>query len=402
MLRNDKMIGDTTIQPHSNKNAKTADSTESSPSEGIVCAPVVIPTLNRHVCLKRLIESLAANSWAKYTDLYIGLDYPPTEKYVEGWEKTKQYLHEGDFSAFKSFNVIKRHENYGYFKNTDDLRETVYRDYDRHILLADDLEVSPNFLEYIDRCLDHYHDDPDVAIVCGFSYPIDWHVSEGATCLKQNVNASEWGIGFWRDKEAVMRPYIENDVLSQQLPEAARNDLLSRMIYPCLDEYICAASLPKILRKHFCMVRQVCDISMRAYLAVASKYAISPVISKVRQYGFDGSGLYCQRINMASDGNTARTYNYFGQPIDKDNTFSLREDTLHDNAENRRRLNNFDRRSPRETLLARQLAWICRHLSCGIAKTYYTTLFSLWILPARVAGRHIKRTIKTMKSKIKS
>lgn len=41
---------------------------------------------------KRCIESLKNNFYAKYTDLYISVDYPPSEKYVKGYEKVKEYL----------------------------------------------------------------------------------------------------------------------------------------------------------------------------------------------------------------------------------------------------------------------------------------------------------------------
>ena len=42
-------------------------------------APVYIPTLcrDRHFILG--VESLKKNGWAKYTDVYIGLDYPSKE-----------------------------------------------------------------------------------------------------------------------------------------------------------------------------------------------------------------------------------------------------------------------------------------------------------------------------------
>ena len=48
-------------------------------------APVMIPTLCRYEHLKRCIESLQMNSWAKYTDLYIGLDYPAKESHIDGY-----------------------------------------------------------------------------------------------------------------------------------------------------------------------------------------------------------------------------------------------------------------------------------------------------------------------------
>lgn len=370
-----------------------ADNNPASRDRAPLHAPVIIPTLNRHEYLKRLIESLAANSWAGYTDIYIGLDYPPAQKYVEGWKKIRQYLKEGDFKAFRSFNVIERTENFGYFRNTDDLRDTVYRDHDAHILLADDLVVSPDFLEYMHRCLGYYRDDNSVALVCGYSYPVDWIASEGATCILQDFNAAEWGIGLWRDKGRKMTAAIENDILCRRLPEALRHNLFDRMTDVEIDEYIRAACTPAKLRPRFTLMRRVCDISMRAYLTIMSKYAVTPIVSKVRQYGFDGSGIFCPRIDSGINGDVAGTYNYSAQPIDSAEHFTLVEDTLHDCGGNRLRMNAFDYRSRGETRQARRLLWICRHLGIGSAKAYYGALLALWILPER-AFKKIARKVK--------
>lgn len=65
-------------------------------------APILIPTMCRYNHFFRLIESLKVNTWAKYTDIYIGLDYPPSSKYEEGYKQICEYL-DGDFSEFTRF-----------------------------------------------------------------------------------------------------------------------------------------------------------------------------------------------------------------------------------------------------------------------------------------------------------
>ena len=58
----------------------------------MIYAPILITTLNRYECLRRCIESLQKNSWADKTELFISVDYPPTDKYVDGYNKIKKYL----------------------------------------------------------------------------------------------------------------------------------------------------------------------------------------------------------------------------------------------------------------------------------------------------------------------
>ena len=284
-------------------------------------APVIIPTLCRLEHFKRLLESLKRNSWAKYTDVYIGLDYPPSQKYEKGWREINEYLDNGDFTVFHSFKVYKWEENLGVGKNNAKLVDVIYKKYDRFIILEDDIEVSPNFLEYMNKCLDAFERDSDVVAVAGYSYPIDWDVSNDATCMRQNFNASMWGTGFWKSKLQQMDKDIRSGKMLDDVNKVIRSGSYKNMIDACLREYIPAALTP-YRRMHKLMLVPT-DMAVRAYLAVEGKYVISPVISKTRNHGFDGSGVYCQIINSEMNGNTAGSYNYSQQPIDKENTFEL-------------------------------------------------------------------------------
>jgi hypothetical protein len=80
------------------------------------CAPIYIPTLCRSKHFIRLIESLKKNSWAKYTDVYVALDYPSKDSHWEGYNAICEYL-KGDFSEFAGFYVVKRETNYGAGRN---------------------------------------------------------------------------------------------------------------------------------------------------------------------------------------------------------------------------------------------------------------------------------------------
>ena len=69
-------------------------------------APIIIPTLNRIEHLKRCITSLQKNPWAKYTPLIVSVDYPPNERYVEGYKKVCKYLKEEILSIGKNSPYI--------------------------------------------------------------------------------------------------------------------------------------------------------------------------------------------------------------------------------------------------------------------------------------------------------
>lgn len=332
-------------------------------------APILIPTLCRSSHFIRLVESLKRNAWAQYTDLYIALDYSPLEKYQKGRNEIIQYLENRDFSAFKAVHVVKRERNFGAIDNGDSLVQMVFEKYDSLILLPDDIDVSPNFIEYMDKCLDRYENDNEVIAVCGYSYPIDWKVSIGATCLKQNVNCAVWGVGYWKDKYNTILEELKNGDILADFPKVIRNKSYLNMIDACSREYIEAACYK------WCYGRQwmfkMTDIALRAYLAVKGKYAISPVVSKVKNYGFDGSGEFCDFVEETSYGaQTARTYDYVSQPIDDASGFELIEDSLCDTLSNCKLLNSFDYRAPDETLKSRKLLWLSNNIGIWAAKLY--------------------------------
>ena len=103
----------------------------------IGCAPVLIPTLNRYQHIKNCIESLAKNPLAKETELYISVDYPPSEKYEQGYQSVIDYLDSG-VSGFKAVYIYKQEKNLGVFKNADFLRNKAFEKCEGYIVTEDD------------------------------------------------------------------------------------------------------------------------------------------------------------------------------------------------------------------------------------------------------------------------
>ena len=81
---------------------------------------------------------------------------------------------------------------------------------------------------------------------------------------------------------------------------------------------------------------------MRMYMALSEKYVAVPVVSKVRNWGFDGSGVYCPEVIRRNGKQTAYNYDYRSQEIDCDTSYILIEDNLNDVVGNKRILNSFD------------------------------------------------------------
>lgn len=315
-------------------------------SDEIKYAPVIIPTLCRYEHFVRCIESLRRNTWAKHTDVYIGLDYPAKEAHWSGYLKIKEYLG-GEFPEFHSFCVIEHAENVGAGANSNSLVAKCAEEHDRFIYAEDDLEFSPNFLQYMSTALQRYENDPSVAMVVGYSYPLKWKAAPNCTVVKQNFNGSAWGRGFWLSKRERFNKYLSQNGLAKDFSDAYRAKRLDRMIDFAVKDYVSLCGSGWGGKGNF--LNRTSDIAMRIYLAVKDQYAIMPLVSKVRNYGYDGSGLYCQRIEgNESDDYCVDNYAFSRQPIDESDTFELLEDTAFDMKANRDLLNSFDRVSPEE------------------------------------------------------
>lgn len=360
-------------------------------------APVLIPTLCRYKHFRQCIESLSACTGADKTEVYVGLDFPTKESHKRGYEQIKLYLEKQGDMGFKKLHVLERPYNYGVMStpshpsNLRDLVRKARKRYKSYIITEDDNVFSPNFLIYMNACLAKYEDDPRVFMVCGYSYPVPWIASEGATIIKQQCNASLWGAGMWTKKEEEFGHEALGGKMLSMLPKFIHEKRCGKMTDACLSEYVTAACRSWFYKDK--MFQGATDICRRAWLAVADKYAITPVISKSRNLGFDGSGAFCQDIDSDLNGETARTYNYSNQSIDSSYDFALVEDTKDCTEENRRRLNSFDRRTPKETAEARHLLWLCNHTGIWSARLYALLAFPFDFAPRafRKLGRALKR-----------
>lgn len=271
------------------------------------CAPVLIPTLCRHTHLKRCLESLKSNSLAKDTPLYIALDYPFEESHREGYHAINEFL--AGLNGFASITIIRRSENYGAVKNTDEARKILFEKYDRFILSEDDNEFAPNFLEYINEGLDRFEDKKEVFAVCGYNYPAsmprDYTVNHFYTGM-----FSAWGYGMWRDRFDQLQMNYSIDYVKSIL-----NNFKNIRKLNSHAEMLLLHSLNMIRRNHLTGDTVIC-----LKLITENLYCVFPAVSKVRNHGYDGSGVHCG----IDEG-------YNTQAIDDKKTFKYDETDIREN-----------------------------------------------------------------------
>lgn len=238
-------------------------------------APVLIPTLNRYEHFKRCVESLSKCTHADKTELIIGLDYPPSNKYCEGWEKISNYV--DTITGFKKITVLRAESNLGAIENSRRIREYARKQYQTYIYTEDDNEYSPCFLDYVDKALTKYWDDEQVTSISGYNFPIDMGNYDKNIYFHHQYSA--WGVGRWMHKFEFVQTSYANDIMKSP----------SKMVKILRLE-------PKILFVLMSMLahkQRWSDVLIVSSNILKGRYSIFPSVSLCRNHGHDGSGLNC-------------------------------------------------------------------------------------------------------------
>lgn len=272
----------------------------------MVYAPVKIATLNRYEHFKRCLESLENNTWAKYTEIYVSVDYPTKEEHWEGCGKIRAYLEEKKKeNGFAKLHVYVQEKNLGPSGNNKFLQALIFEKYDRLISLEDDIETAPNFLEYMDKAMEWGADNDKVYCVCGYFQSkkrgvLYQTVSKNNMFLKAAYNP--WGVGLYREKKRVFLETVTNEWLDNM---AGNNKKMFQLFqyrkysfWMFVIGYL-MKKLPVFFNEQG-EVRKI-DIVVDIYMLFNEMYAIFPVVSKTRNWGFDGSGVNCGQQGVDSE-----------------------------------------------------------------------------------------------------
>jgi hypothetical protein len=240
--------------------------------------PIVIPTLCRSIHLKRCITSLSQCTYAEQTELVIGLDYPLNEFHRQGYNEILEYLPK--IRGFYKVTIFKRKENCGSAENENLLLEYVWKHYDACIIVEDDTEYAPCFLDFMNKCLIKYKECPQITSVGGYLQPEFYNLTNKKLICVRGSNA--WGYALWREKchTILNRPdYYFSNILSS-----------FKLTFKVLKTY------PAMIGMLITMLQikgDYDDVKYGLINVLEDKFQIRPSISLVRNWGHDGSGEHC-------------------------------------------------------------------------------------------------------------
>lgn len=332
----------------------------------MIYAPVIIPTLNRFNHFHNCLESLEACTGAEHTDVYVALDYPPSDKYVEGWKKIDSYLHKKEQNNhFKSLTVYRRTENY-FFSGKGNSKTAINdlpKSVDRYIYTEDDNLFSPNFLEYINKGLEKYKNDPSVLAICGYCHPYKFKFADNNYFFHQ-TDFSAWGYGVWIEKNNLARTEILQNHIFRRTFSWKNLKKVSKTGENHIFSYIYCSMQPSMRTARYT------DTQLSSYMVIKNMFVVMPAISKVRNMGWDASGTSFMKNGVPKDKlDIAKRHAH--QQIDEMSTFEYEGNPMSFVTENNRiAVLESDGRISKFALI-KKLSWIIPKM---IAKNIVWTL----------------------------
>jgi len=157
-------------------------------------APIILFTYKRIDTLICTIEALKKNNLANKSDLFIFSDGFKNEADFENVNIVRAYLK--TINGFNSIKIFESKTNLGLASSIINGVTKVFIDYNKVIVLEDDLLTSSNFLDFMNLALDYY-ENKNIFSISGYSTIIEGLYSSDVYFTKRG---SSWGWATWKNK----------------------------------------------------------------------------------------------------------------------------------------------------------------------------------------------------------
>lgn len=246
-------------------------------------APIVLFAYLRIDTLQAVINSLQKNELVSETDLYIFCDGVKTDEQRKKQQPLIDLIY--DVKGFKSVTVNVSTINRGLDPSIIMGVSEIVNKYGKVIVLEDDVIVAPNFLLYMNQCLDEFEPDLRIMSISGWGididvpqgYPYDVYLfgrssSWGWATWRDRWNAIDWQIKDWSD-------FSKNKERIKQFNRRGGSDMFS-MLKECMNG------------------GNMWDIRFCYNMFVKNMYSIIPIISKTENIGYNDLAVHCKPVKF--------------------------------------------------------------------------------------------------------
>ena len=206
-------------------------------------APIILFTYKRLKTLQFTISKLLLNAEVIDTDLFVFSDGPNTDDEIEIVNKVSEYLK--TINGFKSITLSFSPTHNGLANSVISGVTKVFAFSEDVIVLEDDLEVTSDFLYFMNQCLAKYRNSPKVFSISGYSLPFQ-HNNNTPFDVYFLKRGWSWGWASWRDRWVGIDwdvkdylSFIKDDVSQRRfsLGGSDLNQMLAKQMHGKIDSW---------------------------------------------------------------------------------------------------------------------------------------------------------------------
>lgn len=271
-------------------------------------APVIVFVYCREEHTRKTLQALNNNNLAEETDLYIYSDYAKRESNVEDVKKVRNLIDDfKETSKFRSVTIVKAEKNKGLANSIIDGVTEVINKHGKAIIVEDDLITSEDFLEYMNGALDFYKDNDKIGSISAYTYDIN-AMKNYDKDVYMTYKGECWGWATWKDR-------WENVDWQVKDYNSFYHDLKKRRAFDKLE-------LGLVHMLDMQMAGKIDSWAVRwvYHLFENNLMTVYPAVSKVVNFGFDGSGTHCKVVrkvdeNLEAEGKKYKFENMNVDPV---------------------------------------------------------------------------------------
>lgn len=263
-------------------------------------APIALFVYDRPHHFAQVAEALAANPEAARSPLYIFIDAPKSEAAAPRVEAVRRLASE--ITGYKSHVIVEQPSNLGIAKSIVQGVTRLTAEFDRVIVLEDDLVPSRHFLHYMNTALRAYAEDERVISIHAYSYPVaqslpDTFFLRGADC---------WGWATWKRGWALFEPDG-----AKLLEELERRRLTRAFDFEGSYPYT------RMLRDCISGANDSWAVRWYASAFLQGKLTLYPGSAQVQNIGADGSGIHVGSTRRFENASWGRPVSVGGIPVEE-------------------------------------------------------------------------------------
>ena len=241
-------------------------------------SPIIIFVYNRLHHLDTLFNSLQKNDLFKKSKVIVFSDGAKNEIDKDKIDKVRELLKKRLIP--QNSEIIENNVNFGLSRNVIEGLNKIFQIYDRAIILEDDLELSPFFLNYMNDALNLYATSENVASISGYMYPIEPKKFSNNYFFLKLIES--WGWGTWKRAWNI----FENDSL--QLKKKIDEKQLANEF-----NFESGISYYKMLTDNINGLNDSWAVRWYASIFLKNMNTLFPSKSFVKNIGIDNSGQHC-------------------------------------------------------------------------------------------------------------